>query len=237
MSKPTSIIDLKVPPEKLRRILSPHPLSVFDPDAATPATPTARASCRSRQITAAAAASAAQGNTIFTSARFAAAFGFSPASSGSPPASPSPSPAAAPTLAIRAKQKQQPKTRAAPQRAAPSTTAPPCCGLSAPVPEPRANIDEEDEDEDGDSDIEMADKDASKQAGGPAPANGEGGLPFYEEQRKHLQELLERKNKLQASLVRQGPISLSSPSQLHTKSRCLCHYSCTPILRARALHH
>lgn len=55
------------------------------------------------------------------------------------------------------------------------------------------------------SDSVMAEKENQKQpaasSAATAPANGEGGVPFYESQRKHLQKLLERKRKLTESLV------------------------------------
>lgn len=51
----------------------------------------------------------------------------------------------------------------------------------------------------------MAEKDSQKQpaasSAAAAPANGEGGVPFYESQRKHLQKLLEKKRKLTESLA------------------------------------
>lgn len=54
----------------------------------------------------------------------------------------------------------------------------------------------------------MAEKDSQKQpaagSAAAAPANGEGGVPFYESQRKHLQKLLEKKRKLTESLVNES---------------------------------
>lgn len=50
----------------------------------------------------------------------------------------------------------------------------------------------------------MAEKDTQKQPAAPAgaaPPNGESGLPYYEAQRKKLQQLQEKKRKLMESMV------------------------------------
>lgn len=214
MSKPTRIITVKVTPKKLKGIVDPDPLSALDPHAATPATPIARTSNRARQITAGAAASAAQGNTIYTRATFAASF--SPSSTSATPdpghhSSPTTPRAPATAGHIRSsKQKPQKFTPAAAQVSPSPTTSRSAprrsrsTVLKAPAPEPLSEDGDEDEGKDDDGDTKMTEKDTQKQPAGAAPANGEGGLPFYEEQRKHLQELLEKRNKLAASLVCQS---------------------------------
>lgn len=64
------------------------------------------------------------------------------------------------------------------------------------------------------SNTAMAEKDSQKQpaasSAAAAPANGEGGVPFYESQRKHLQKLLEKKRKLTETLVSQPSPSTDS---------------------------
>lgn len=194
MSKPTRVITLKVPTPKLKAILDrpparPDPLSCLNPHADTPATPVARASTRTRQITAGAVASASQGNSVYTGATFRASF-----SPEAPDRTHSSS--AFPSSASRGR---------------PNTV------LEAPAADPPTD-DDDDDDEDQDGDIKMTDKDNQKQSAGAAPANGEGGTPFYEEQRKFLSSLLEKKKQLEKSLVCQAPLPLPSHRNniLHT---------------------
>lgn len=168
------IVALKVAPEKLSAIINkppPEPLSVFNPHAATPPTPIAQRSEHFAQPAAATEASAASGDSLFQSATFAGAFGPTPSSS-SPFASSS--------------TQQTISTRSSFSAAVQELQLPPLPPLSP-------------------SNTVMAEKDNQKQpaagSAAAAPANGEGGVPFYESQRKHLQKLLEKKRKLTESLV------------------------------------
>lgn len=47
-----------------------------------------------------------------------------------------------------------------------------------------------------------------------AEANGEGGLPYYEAQRKHLQKLMEKRRKIAERLVSLGPRASSPTPQI-----------------------
>ncbi|CAN8099019.1 unnamed protein product [Discula destructiva] len=182
----TRIITLKVAPDKLQAILERRPnpasralcvpLASLNPHAATPPTPIARRSNRARQITAVAAASGAQGNRLYTNATLAASL----SDLSSVPSSPQ----IQPSLAIATSTSTQASTTSI---------------IHTPASEDSSLDLEED-----DGDIAMAEKDAQKQSAagaGAATANGEAGAPYYEEQRKHLQQLLEKKRKLAESLA------------------------------------
>lgn len=182
MEQPKSkIVTLKVAPAKLKAIINkprPQLLPALNPHAATPATPVGRRTERSRQIIAAAEASATQGNTLFTGATFAVSFGSTPSSPSS----------FASTGASTSDQQ----------------ITPALSPFSAAVQEPQPPLFSP-------GNTVMAEKDNQKPpaaaSSAAAPANGEGGVPFYESQRKHLQKLLERKRKLTESLVSSLPLS------------------------------
>lgn len=160
--EPKRIVTVKVAPEKLLAIFPrPEPLSVFNPNAATPPSPILQ---RSRHVH-------LTGSFI-----------------GS---------AVASSLLVGAKANGSAKGNGSVNNHQTVSTF-----STYPTPEPKVQLHHL-----LPGDPVMAEKDNQKQpaasSAASAPANGEGGVPFYESQRKHLQKLLERKRKLTESLVSQ----------------------------------
>lgn len=164
--EPKRIVTVKVAPDKLQAIFPrPEPLSVFNPNAATPPSPILQRS-RQARLTGSFVGSALASSSLFAGAKADGSANGNGSASNQQTASILSTP-------LPVEQKLQ---------------------LNYLLPQ----------------DPVMAEKDSQKQpaasSAATAPANGEGGVPFYESQRKHLQKLLERKRKLTESLV-----SLSSP--------------------------
>lgn len=161
--EPKRIVTVKVAPEKLQAIFPrPEPLSVFNPNAATPPSPTLQRS-RHARLTGSFVGSALASSSLFADAK----------TNGSANGNGS----------------------AGKQQTASILSTSPTVEqkLQLHYLLPRDPV--------------MAEKDNQKQpaasSAATGPANGEGGVPFYESQRKHLQKLLERKRKLTESLVSQ----------------------------------